>query len=463
MLKAVPLGEWAPDLAPSNNKSLSEAKNVYPIANGYAPVRGFQAATAELGAAVVGGGSFVSSTGVSTLLAATAAKLRKYSGSWSDVLVVATAARWYFSQYGDNIIYANGEQLGSYDLIAGTAAVIATAPANAIDVATVKDVVMCLTDDSQAAWSDINDSTNWTTGQSDTQPLLDGGPGVRIVGGEYGVILQKRAIRRVAYTGVQDLWFQFDVISPEIGCMAAGSVANTGRLIFFLSERGFEMCDGENVYPIADEKFNRWFFATYSRADIANIWSAIDPRNSIVMWAMPGGAAILYNWVLKRAATLDLDVAALLTGQTTSVSIDAVDALYGNLDTVPLSLDDASLAGGNPALYVVNSSAVFGTLTGPNLEADITQDNVELSPGRRSRLRSLRLVSDTLSASCQINSKMRAGDAENLVSSASMRTNGKLPIRANGRYFDNRITIPAAETWSYIQACEYEFEIGDGR
>src|SRR6185369_15289408 len=110
--------------------------------------------------------------------------------------------------------------------------------------------------------------------QSDFQPLLDGGPFVRIVGGEYAIVLQKNTIRRVTYVGPPVI-FQFDVISPEVGCLAAGSVANVGRLIFFLSERGFEMCDGETVTPIADEKINRWFFLRFSRSDIGNMWAAI--------------------------------------------------------------------------------------------------------------------------------------------------------------------------------------------
>jgi hypothetical protein len=58
---------------------------------------------------------------------------------------------------------------------------------------------------------------------------------------------------------------------------------------------------------------------------------------------------------------------------------------------------------------------------------------------------------------------MRAGDAESIVSAASMRSNGKMPIRANGRYVNLALTIPAGETWSYVQGCEYEFEAGDGR
>lgn len=469
MLKEIPFGAWTPDLAPSKSNHVIEAWNVYPTSNGYAPVPGFEQIAPTLGAALVGGGSFASSTGVYTLLAATAAKLRKYtSHAWSDVLTpITTSKRWYFAQFGDNIVYANGGALGKYDLLTGAAANISGAPSNAIDVATVGDFVMAALDDSQIQWSSFNDCTAWTPGtnQADIQPLLDGGPAVRIVGGQYGIVFQTNCIRRIQYTGQPDIWFQIDKISPEIGCMAGGSVAYTGRLIFFLSERGFEMCDGENVAPIADEKFNRWFFANFSRSDIAQMWSAIDPRNAFVLWAMPGnpGLIIAYSWTLKRGTAILVDNSALLTGLTEAVSIDELDSIYGDIDAVPISIDDPSLAGGNPVLMIVNNDFEIGALTGASLEATIRQDNIELTPGRRSRVRSYRPITDATSATVSINAKMKAGDAEARVATSEMRENGKMPIRANGRFLDTRLTIPAGHTWSYVQGGEYEFEPGDGR
>ena len=467
MLKEIPFGEFTPDLAPSHSPHLVMAKNARVLANGYSPVGSFGTVATTLGAAFQGGGSFIGSDGNSTLLAATAAKLRKYSGSWSDVSSIVTTARWHFAQFGGNVVYANGGQLGAYDLGAGTAGDLTDAPDNAIDVATVRDFVMVLTDDSQVVWSGFNDCTSWTPGtdQSDVQPLLDGGTGVRIVGGEYAIILQKNCIRRVSYNGVPDVWFQLDVINPEVGCMAAGSVCNMGRLIGFLSERGFELCDGENVIPIGDTKVNEWFFSTYSRSDIANIWSAADPRRNEFIWLMPGnpGRALVFNITLKRWYLLEAALTGVLTGQTSSISVDALDGIYGDLDSIPISLDDPSLQGGNPLLLYVNDEYAFGGLSEDPLEAEWQQKNIELAPGRRARVRAIRPVTDATNASVSVSPKMRAGDGVDSVSAASMRSNGKMPIRANGRYLDVTTIIPAGEAWTYAQANEYEFEIGDAR
>lgn len=465
MLKGYPFLEWLPDIAPSG--SVTIATNVRPIANGYAPMQDFQAVTSTLGATFTGGGAFIGSDGNSTLLSATAAKLRKYSAGWSDIATLATTKRWRFAQFGNNVAYANGGTVGVYDLIAGTVSTPVNAPA-AIDVFRVRDFVMALTTDNAAQWSQFNDSSTWTIGtnQADKQPLL-GGQGVAGVGGEYGLILRKNGIDRVTYVGAKnDIIFQLDEITAEFGCMAQGSVANTDKLTFFLSERGFALCDGESVSLIGEEKFNRWFFSTYAREEIPNIWAAIDPRYSLVLWAMPGtpGRIILYNWVLKRGAVIEMNVTAMFTGFTSNISLDALDAIYpSGLDSIPISLDDASLAGGNPLLLVVDDTNTLGTLNGANMAATLRLANVEPSPGRRSRIRTLRPVSDATNATATINARMRAGDAEGVVSASTMRSNGKMPIRSNGRYNDVTLTIPAGEAWSFVQGVELEFEAGDNR
>jgi hypothetical protein len=58
---------------------------------------------------------------------------------------------------------------------------------------------------------------------------------------------------------------------------------------------------------------------------------------------------------------------------------------------------------------------------------------------------------------------MRRGDGENVISTGTMRTNGKMPVRSNGRYNDITMIIPAGELWTDIQGVECEFEPGDGR
>ena len=465
-VKTVPFQEWLPDL---KGNILSVASNVRAVANGYAPVKAAQqAVSVALPGAFAGGGSFIASDGSSHLLAGTIAELYEFTGSAWAPRSGGVSTRWRLAQFGDQVMLANGGQVVGYNLITTSGGYATNAP-NAIDIAQARDFVMAITDDNALQWSQFNNSSDWTTGvnQADKQPSL-WGQLRRIVGGEYVIAITDRSVVRGTYVGVQgglDIIWQFDEISQEVGCMAANSVCNVGRLIFFLSERGFEMCDGNEVTPIADEKFNRWFFSTYSRAEIQNIWAAIDPRYSVVMWAMPGtpGKIIAYNWVLKRATVFELNVTGMFTGYTAGTSLDALDAIYGNLDAIPISLDDPSLQGGNPVLLIADDTNTLVALTGDNLEAVLRLENIEPTGGKRSRIREVRLVSDANSASATIDSRMRVGDSEFVRSASTMRSNGRLPIRANGRYNTLEVTIPAGTDWSFIQGAEIEFEAGDGR
>jgi hypothetical protein len=467
VLKAYPFPAWEPDkLTPG---TLSVAKNVLPIANGYAPMKGFEAITGRIGSAgeaFSGGGAFIDSTGISTLLAATPTRLRKYaSGAWTTLVSLATDGRWSLAQFGDNVLCANGGPLRSIELSSGADSIPTDAP-NALSVAQVRDFVMCLTDENTWRWSQFNNSSAWTTGvnQADEQPILSGS-GIAIVGGEYGIGLRTNGIDRISYVG-GDIVFQFDEVSAEVGCLCAGSAVNVGKLIFFLSERGFEMCDGASVRPISDEKVRSWWFGRFSRQDMQDMWAAVDPRNSEVKWAMPGtpGVMLTYNWVLDRFSYAEMDIGGVFTGFTAYTSIDEIDALYpSGLDSVDVSLDSSLFAGGNPLLLVVNADSEVGALTGPNLEATLVLSDVEPVPGRRARIRALRPISNALNASAQINARMRRGDGENVISTGTMRTNGKMPVRSNGRYNDITMIIPAGELWTDIQGVECEFEPGDGR
>ena len=465
--KAYPFPEWLPD---QSGQGLSVAKNVFATATGYAPVKGPQAVTAALPGTFTGGGAFIASDGTTRLVAGTSAGLFIYDGGVWQSESGAAGSRWRLSQFGDYVMIANGAALLGFNIIDPTMSGAATgAPTNCKDVASVRDFVMVLTDDDQIVWSAFNNLNEWTPGvnQSDAQPSLWGRVR-RLIGGEYGVLITDTAIVRLTYIGVEgglDIIWQFDQISAEIGCMADGSVCNVGRLIFFLSERGFMMCDGSEVIPIADEKFNRWFFSRFSRDDIANIWSAIDPRNSLVLWGMPGtpGTIIAYNWVLKKATTFETDLTGLMSGYTLGTALDDLDAIYGDLDSIPVSLDSPAFQGGNPLLLIAGGDNALYALTGDNLQATVQLDNVEPTPGRRSRIRGARLVTDAVDASVTIDARMRAGDNESIRSASTMRSNGKLPIRSNGRYNNIAATIPAGATWSYLDGVELEFEPGDGR
>lgn len=466
MLKAYKFGALRPDQPAHNSPDLVVARNVYALPEGYRPVGSLETVAETLGADFKGGAAYIGSDGTASLLGATATDLNRYSsGTWSSVFTVASSGRWRFTQFGDNVIGVHGGAPVKYGLVSGTGAALGGSPPTAELVTTVRDFVVLgkvNSDILMVRWSGFNDSEGWTNGtnQAGEQQMLDGGEVMGLAGGEYGLILQRQAVRRMTYVG-GDLVWQFDVISANVGCMAEGSMAQAGRLVFFLAERGFQMCDGNAVTGIGVEKIDREFFASYSRADLENISAAVDPRQNLVMWAMPGnpGKIWAYNWVIQEWTTIETGLKEIFPGFTANTSLDALDALYpGGLDTIPVSLDDASFAGGNPLLFVVNNANEIGSLTGSSLEAMIRGAFLEPFDGRRARLRSVRPIGDLTSATVKLDVRARLGDAENIKTCGPMRANGDMPVRANGRYIQCELTIPAGDPWTFAKGIEFQGE-----
>lgn len=441
-------GEWLPDLPAEANPGLVVAQNVYATPNGYRPVKAVSAITTAL-ADFNGGAAFIGLDGTASLLAGTTTNLQRYSSSWSAVRTIAASGRWNFAQFGDLVICVFGGAPQKYNLLTGAAAALSGSPPNAGLVTTVRDFVV-LAGNSAAndtlQWSAFNNAEGWTIGtdQSDDQRMLVGGAITGLAGGEYGLILQRNRVTRMQYVG-GGLVFQFDEIADNVGCIASGSVVQIGKLVFFLSERGFMMCDGSTVTPIGTEKIDRTFFAANARETFSSMYAAADPRNFIVAWALPGnpGTVLLYNWALQRWSSASLPLKGIFTGFTSNVSLEGVDALYpSGIDSVVGSLDDAIFSGGNPLLLVAGWDTLIGPMTGTNLTATFQTGLLEPVPGRFARVANTTPLTDAVTGvTVTMDARQRAGTAGVVTSSTDLRNNGDVPMRANGRYFYGTLAV----------------------
>lgn len=476
MRRAYNLPAYLPDQAPQAS-GLVMAENVYPAvgeaegATRYRPARGFQSVSEALPDSFRGGASFISTGGVAYLLAGTATTLEKLtSGAWTNLLTGLTVTgRWAFEQFGDYVIAVNGGATQEVDLNAGTASALASAP-TFTDVTVVGDHVVGAQPDGdilKVAWSAFNDHTGWTPGvdQSGEQPMLTGGEVMGLAGGEYGVILQRQRLVRMSRTGDADAPFQFDEITPNFGCASKASIAQAGRTVFFLSDRGFmALDDGQSIRPIGNEKFDATFRATVSPDDYERLWSAVDPTRSLVMWGVPGptGRIWFYNWVLDRAGTLSLSFDGFFPGFEDSITLEALDPLYPDMDTMPYSLDDPRWSGGNPRLYFVASGEV-GTLTGDKLIATIKTGQLAPSDTKRTRLRAVWPNTDATSGvTFTVEGSQRRGDNPSSIAANAMQASGRVPLRVNERYMSFTIRIDDQD-WEFIDGFELEASAGGDR
>lgn len=469
MRKRFAFPAYLPDQLPNGNV-LTLASNVLPAANGYRPVKSFTTVSDSLPATFRGGGSFISTDGAAYLLAGTANGLERFSaGEWDSLLTaMSIPERWRFAQFGNYVVAVNGVDTKEVDLNAGTAGDLTDAPSGN-GVAVVGDFVVITQagdDKLLVTWSAFNDHTAWTAGvdQSGFQPMLTGGELKGIAGGEYGIILQRFRLVRMERTGDATTPFNFAEITNNVGCASAGSIAQAGRSVFFLSDRGFmALEDGQVLKPIGNEKFDESFREQVSQDDYEKLWSAVDPKRSLVFWGRPGspGRVWCYNWVLDRATTLEIGFNGFFPGYESSVTLEELAALYTDLDTMTYSLDDPRFQGGDPRLYFVSGDNKIGALAGPNLQGTIKTGWLAPSDPNVSRVRAVWPVTDATSGvTVTIDARQRMGDPINATQAAEMQASGRVPIRCKARYLTYEVVHAAGSTWTYSQGFDLEFEKG---
>jgi len=452
--------EWTPDLA-GVAENLSVAQNVVATALGYNPFPtavNYSAAASE-SLNNVFAGKFSATTNV---FAGGATKLFKLdsadlsmdnvskSGNYSNV------SKWNFAQFGDTIIAANnvnklqGYTLGSSTLFAD---LDASAPV-AEYVTVVRDFVVAASLDSgtnanKVQWSNINDASNWTSGaasQSDFQIIADGGNIHGITGGEIGLIFLDRAIVRMSYIG-SPLFFQFDTISRGVGCVEGNSVVQYGGMSYFLGEDGFYSCDGSKVTPIGTQKVDSWFYANANISQLNLMSSTIDPIRKIVVWKFIDNFAqntlLIYNWQVQKWSSCTTDVDYVSGSASAGMTLEGLD-IYGNMDTLTTSLDDALWTGGKFLFAGARDDRIV-TFTGANSTATLTTGDI--GSEATSVVTLARPVVDNGSGSVAIASRMLLSAVPQLGSYVAADSENRVSLRSSGKY--HRLSVqPTGDRWS---------------
>jgi hypothetical protein len=478
MRATVPFGEWLPDQL-GQNGGLRVADNVIPVANGYAPFPAFVAeSTAALPGYPLGAGAFRSGDGRTHILAGTATNLyRLRATGWQQIGAGYNATgdnNWTFEQFGDRVIATNGIDLPVYFDPANpaTVTVLPNAPRMKLLTVVLDFLVGGVVDGNvmRLHWSGINNSEQWSfgVGQSDINDAATGGAITGITGGEYGLVLQEERITRMRYVGGNFI-FQFDPLTREIGCIHHRSVAQLGRLTFFLSPRGFMVCDGSSVTPIGDEKVDRTFQAAASLGRLGKMSATVDPVRKIVAWTLPEdepGVWFVYSWTLQRWARV-LQPARLLFAtrrRGATLGEDVNPQPDDNLLAGGLPFGDPTLAGGAPFVAAFDASNVFGAFTGAPMAAKLGAGPVTLAGGREARIRRARPVGDvSAGVTVRLAAERRLGDPATETVWSDLRSSGDIPVRDVARHVTASVEIAAGAPWTFMQGLDLEFEAGAKR
>ncbi len=460
-------GDFLPDLPDHLSPGLSEATNLYPSSQGYRPVGLFVAHTDALPSPCRGASAFVAPSGRVVFLAGTATALYLQDGTgWTEIddgYTLVDGARWRFVQFGPIAIVTNGtDPLVKVNLETDAVAVLSGSPPTFEALAVVNNFVVGTQANgvvNQVAWCGENDAEWWTfaSRKSDYNQFADGGEVTGIIGGEVGLILQRNAVRRMAYIGGNVL-FRFDKISSNVGCATVHSVAQHGELGFWYSDTGFKMWDGAQIRSIGFEKVDSAFASLYGVVDYSALSTAIDGQRNTVTWST-GQRMWMYNWALDKWSMVEHGAEIVTSRLTRAPSLEEQDPAVGSDDDDVEgagldSFDAARFDAGDPKFYVF-SDGLLGTFAGDNMAARTVGRKTEIFDGRDARIRRVRPMCDaTAGLTVRLDTWQRLGDQPRRADFTTMQAGGEMPVRARGRFARATLSLAEAADWTFLQGLD---------
>lgn len=459
-------GEYVPDLPSHLSNAIAIAENVIPLANGYGPIGQFAPATNGTMAGACKGAAAYRYASETFVFAATTANIYRYMStghvSLRSGLTTNTAMR--FCPYGKYMIATNGaDPIQRFDPGAPASfAALGGTPPTALYLGVVKGFLIAGFaggNSLRVQWSDTGNPASWTPGGASLAGQFDmpaGGDITGVVGGEYGLIFQERRIVRMSFTGDDAIW-QFDEISTNVGCVAPGSLVTWGRVTFFLSDKGFMRYDGDTgmITPIGDQKTDKTFLSKGQTAYYDGMSAAFDPVNTLYIVTVPSAdpaiEQFIYSDTLHRWTTGTAQVERLFASFGLNFTLEDLDSIYSSIDDMGLSLDSPQFKGGRPILMLYDGLHRLGSLSGPNAAASIVDSRREMIPGRRTRLRAVRPITNAASGSVTVYGRASLADADAQTVYATRTGGGVYRVRENWTLIQLGLAIPAGANWTYAQ------------
>ena len=475
----IPFGEWLPDQPEHLNPGANVATNVYYALNSYKRFPSLvNYSSNNIGADSRGAGSFRDNAGNVYNFVAKNTDLYQLDGgtftSRKGSLTGGNTDFWTFTQFGNYIIASNGVDAPQYYLM-GTSTNFANLSAIASGVpnfrvsGVIRDFLVTgnqSSNQNRIQWSGINDITEWTAGtkQSDQQDLPgSGGEIVHITSGEIGYVFRQNQIIRMDYVGGATV-FRLSVISPNRGAVYGRTVCQDNRRVFFYADDGFFEINGDSVISIGAEKVNRFFDLNVNKAYTDRICAAVDPFNQLALWLYPSvnntsnttgicDRILIYNYATKKWSLAEANASTIFSQFVGAYTVELMDIISQNLEDINIALDTDFWNGGQLLLGAIDSNYKASIFSGTANEGEIETSEVELYPGFRSSIQSIRPIVDA-TATVTLKTRDRLADSVTTSSETSMNSSGINPVRQSGRYVKFNIKTPSGVAWNHAQGVD---------
>lgn len=473
----VQYGEYKPDVSDYEGSATKNVLNVIPQGDGYGPFPDFTAFSGVLPAACRGAFYALKSDGSVATFAGTVDRLYLLDNTtlaWTDVSKAAAAysglnatANWQFAQFNDLVFATQGNAVLQVFTLSSSTEFddAAGSPPQAEYIANVGRFLVVsglVSNRTRIQWSglnDVNSASSWTSGvnSSDFQDLPDGGGVLGVAGGEYGIIFQDQAIRRMTFAPGSPVIFQIERIAQDMGLYAPYSLVRSAGAIYFYSAKGFYKIDAGGLpVQIGRERVDRTFFIDLDKGNLQLFMGAADPRSSRVYWAYKSqnGTDAQYDKILGYDPALDRFFPVMMSGEyllgisQAGITLESLDAISGSIDALIASLDSYATAV-TPEISQFSGSHALGFFRGTNLEA--TFETTEIGTDEKLVFyKGFRPITDAPVVYGSASSRMtqqgavNAG-AETLINSRT----GRCDFRLDTRYSRMKSRIPAGTAWTF--------------
>ena len=477
----IPFGEWLPDQPEHMNPGANVATNVYYALNSYKRFPSLvNYSSNNISTDSRGAGSFRDNSNNVYNFVATNTNIYQLDGgvftSRKGSLTGANDDFFTFTQFGNYVIASNGINPPQYYLMgtstnfADLSSIVTSGTLPTFRVSgVIRDFLVTgnhTNNTNRIQWSGINDIGTWSSGtkQSDLQDLPgSGGQIVHITSGEIGYVFRQNQIIRMDYVGGATV-FRLSVISPNRGAVYGRTVCQDNRRVFFYADDGFFEINGDTVVSIGAEKVNRFFDADLNKAFTDRICAAVDPFNQLALWLYPSSnnasnttgicdRILIYNYATKKWSLANANASTIFSQFVGAYTVELMDIISQNLEDINIALDTDFWNGGQLLLGAIDSNYKAAIFSGTANQGEIETSEVELYPGFRSNIQSIRPIVDA-QASVTIKTRDRLADNVNESSEISMNSTGINPVRQSGRYVKINVKTPSGVAWSDAQGID---------
>jgi len=487
----IKFGEFLPDQPLYQNAGATVATNVIPSASGFVPLKDVEPFSGAANKFIRGMFAAKDDSQSNALYLGDENSLYKFDAtdsSLTDISKTSDASYstadgevWRFVQFGEDVLATNYSDPIQTIVAAGGGRFsdLAGSPPKAKFICVVRDFVMCgYTNDTtdgekpyRVRWSGIGDYDSWAVDadtQADFQDISDMGAVTGLVGGEYATILMERGIVRAQYVG-SPLVFDFDKVQLQRGCKVPTSVSNIGRNVFYLSDDGFYMFDGDKSTPIGAEKVNKYFLKRFNSEFAERMSSVVDPLRQVVFWSYASvdsgdgtpDELIIYNYATNSWSTANIGLDAMAPLFTAGYTLENLANISSTLDGLPSSLDSEVFKGGEYFFAGARDKKIH-TFTGENLDAVIETAEFDVKSGYSSIINNVipyveNNTGSALTVTAQIASRATHSSDSEFGAASQLNSDNFCPVRAGGRF--HRVRINLIGTWSHAQGVDVDAQI----